>query len=142
MGRRSLNWGQLGYRPLWARGVLLNHQLSTPHYIYILFIPDKVRDTPRPALLRCFPVSDSFLGGTLLQFRPPYGPSWLLPSPLFSRAFTIPLRSSQVVRSGAKLGGFWFHPLCSKVSSVREGQFMAPGLLKILQFVLIEYASD
>jgi len=41
-----------------------------------------------------------------------------------SLALTIPFRSSQVVRSAAKNGGFWFHPGVLSMSSVREGQFI------------------
>jgi hypothetical protein len=47
-----------------------------------------------------------------------------LPALRCVRRFTMPLKSSLVVRSAASLGGFWFHPSCSVRSSVREGQFI------------------
>lgn len=42
----------------------------------------------------------------------------------FSRAFEIPFRSWRVVKSGARVGGFWFQSSCSRVWSVRDGQFI------------------
>lgn len=41
-----------------------------------------------------------------------------------SLAFAIPLRSSQVVKSAANLGGDWFHPGFIRTSSFLEGQFI------------------
>lgn len=88
-----------------------------------LSLPDNVRDIPRPEGWES-PFSGSLNGGTSFSLIPPFNPEAPCLASPFSREFTIPLKSWHVVKSGARSGGFWFHSSCSRVSSVREGQFI------------------
>jgi hypothetical protein len=60
----------------------------------------------------------------------------------WTRAFARPLKSLRVVVSGLKGGGFWFQPGLSRVSSVREGQFMVAGTVWHLCFLSRSLEED
>lgn len=134
--------GQPVGQPWMERDVLLAELVLEVIVGNVLSVPDNVSDISRPER-REFPFSDFLKGGISFHLKPLYEPDDSPLSFLSSRAFTIPFRSWQVVKSGARSGGFWFHSSCWRVSSVREGQFIVaqPRLLLFGLFLQTEAAE-